>query len=508
MNNDNFDDIIKRKADSHQSPVPADAWDNINKKKKKKPFVIFWWSLSSLLILCIFVCIYSARNVKKILATNNSNTSVNSSSQPNKSNNNNNGTNSVVNDNVTATQTQSKNTTINNQLNKDVANEKSFTQNIKTNHSANDQPSQPKASSLITTKNSFTTQNYASIKKHKYSQQAKFKNTSVDAAIDAGSIDKTSNNPDDGNNVIDNKRNNNIKINDTQKIDSNKINLSVIATIQKKPPTDSSTKVKETDIGKTKTNSQNKTTINAGKKTKNPELILDFSATPFSPIQHYAQMLYLQRVGDHSTYTANAVQTSLQPSVAFTLNVKKNISKKIIIGTGIQYSHISENIKLAGEQTDTTFTAIQRLVINGAARFLGSDTIATTATGTRIINAVNSYRLFSIPLFINYAFINRPVFSLSFTAGVYFTLAQYNNSIDGKLQSVYSNGIEADNEKNKLATDVFAGIRLSWYVSKKYQLFTEPNFRYNLNKYELENSFINKNINQAGVSIGVSYKIK
>jgi hypothetical protein len=44
-----FDDIIKQKANSHESPVPPGAWDNINKKKRKRRFII-WWMLAALII--------------------------------------------------------------------------------------------------------------------------------------------------------------------------------------------------------------------------------------------------------------------------------------------------------------------------------------------------------------------------------------------------------------------------------------------------------------------------
>jgi hypothetical protein len=76
------------------------------------------------------------------------------------------------------------------------------------------------------------------------------------------------------------------------------------------------------------------------------------------------------------------------------------------------------------------------------------------------------------------------------------------------LQSQYAYGTLAGNEKNNVVMDIFGGLRLSLNVSKKFLLFTEPNYRYNLNKYELKNTFLNKNIDQAGISFGVSYKIK
>jgi hypothetical protein len=49
---------------------------------------------------------------------------------------------------------------------------------------------------------------------------------------------------------------------------------------------------------------------------------------------------------------------------------------------------------------------------------------------------------------------------------------------------------------------------MAWLANKNFHFFVEPSFRYNLNKYKLKNTLTNKNINQAGVSLGLSYEIK
>jgi hypothetical protein len=50
MKNDFFDTIINQKLSGHQSPVPADAWDNIVNRKKKRRYALYWWFFGVLIL--------------------------------------------------------------------------------------------------------------------------------------------------------------------------------------------------------------------------------------------------------------------------------------------------------------------------------------------------------------------------------------------------------------------------------------------------------------------------
>jgi len=519
MNNDNFDDIIKQKTNAHEAPVPADAWDNISKKKKRKLIPFFWWSLSSLLVIAIlFFYIYSIETKNNLSAINSNNQPVKSLSKPDSTNNDpylkteirTADENKNLNKNIIQTQQTKNDSSKQNDVN--IANHATTTQQKELNETQATAELHKKEPSLLTNENQATTSIHAKGKMHLYKRKAKFKSTITNGSADSETADKINADANNDNNFTDtNTRQSNKKdIISIQKNDSLNDNATLIKEVQKKPGIDSSAKTKNTSS--TKINEQTKTVINAGKKIKYPALILDFSVTPYSPVQRYDQPESITRVisnnSTHSFYSASSIQTSLQSFIAFAIDIKKNISKKLVIGIGIQYSQISENIHLSGQETDTAYSPIQRLETNSGGPYLKNDTIINTTIGVRTIKAVNSYKLFSVPLFITYNFFNSKLFSLGFTGGVYFTFAQYQNSIDGKLKSQYANEPLADNEKNNLAMDIFGGLHLSFNVSKKFQLFAEPNYRYNVNRYELKNTFLNKNINQAGISFGVSYSIK
>jgi len=528
MSNKNFDDIIKQKADNHEASVPADAWDNIAGKKKRRIPPFFWWSLSSLLVIgLLFVCFHSNKTGDKISVAQNNQTksSLNNSANNQRSNStatsgNNHSINSTT-DSITTFIAKNKESS-------DKENNQTLTTEINNASKSknNNSPDQTKTIIAVSGQKDNTNKQtkkkpvinnqslktlYASNKK-RITKKARYKGTfSAPSAVSDEASNSTANKEQSVDETINkDDQNETIKPDLSVAQNNNSVNKndSTVAMNQTKIKPDSITKAKETDIGKTE--NKNKKDINASIKKR--ALILDFDATPFISVQKYDKTVSIIRFSNgnnvHSKYVANSVNTSLKTSASFGLAIRKMIINRLYIGTGLQYAQIKENLKLSGIETDTNYSPVQRLSLNSSGPYLANDTITTITNGIRNINAVNSYSLLSVPLFINYVFINHPKFSLSLTGGIYFTFGQYHNSIEGKLESTYADSSIVSNNGNKINEDIFGGIRLSWTVRKKWQLFFEPNYRHNLNKYELENSPIDKKIDQAGISFGVSYILK
>jgi hypothetical protein len=571
MNNDNFDDIIKQKADNHQASVPADAWDNIAKEKKEKPSPVFWFSVSSLLIAAMIgTYIFSHRIDNNAVAINQNFQSNNSSpvtlnqgaamsdknsnafSQTNKSENNNlsasknndqsNKANKInkthddllvdINDNhksntATSITTLSArpNSTVNKQTNKVYAlrignsvnhlpnnnsndNASTSEQSIKTSNTQDinaysyskkvtaynrSNRSTKMRSYQINSQSAFAEANiaYTKHKKNKYSQGAKY--TTKIVVGEVVEDDRDSSLAATINTMINSQTAQTLKASSDQQ-------LSVDCLLKKKVKIDS---VKMPD--------QNKTAILTAKKMTKHSLIIDGGLIPFVPFQNYDRLSSITRTDNnsksHSTYVANTWQTSLQPSVAIAFSIKTNITRKLMIGAGIQYAQIKENVKTAGTETDTTYSAIQILATNNQGVYLKNDTSAAASSGTNSITATNSYRIISIPLFVTYTLFSRRSFSVGLTGGVSLNISQYHNTINGALH-YYSNGTKNSSRGTGLTMDVLGGVRFCWTINRKYQLFAEPDFRYNLNKYGLKNTVVNENINQVGMSVGVSYKIQ
>jgi hypothetical protein len=517
-----FNDNIKQKADAHVAPIPPDAWDNIAKKKKRRLLPFYWWSLSSLLIVAGLFFYFNGSKTKSTgLLANNQHTQL-SQSESTK-------INTTINKKVTQNKIVDSATNIvkdkidrydnkrsDEKRNDSVSNLSNVNNDITVENRIKPSSSRLvfKAKMDMITTNAIastdnTDDNNRAIKKYSTNKRLRLKTSSAEASSDPELMKEEANSTANTNvPKLDNNANDNKTILTKENTLTEGCNKLIVG-ILTKPPIDSSSGALKKDIALDKKKNPVQKNINAG---KSPSLILDFSITPFSPIQEYDVPQYVKRIsidnGSNTVYTTNAVKTSLQFSTAFGFGIRKNIGHRFMIGTGLQYAQINENITLSGTDSNTTYMPIQRLEVNSSGPYLVNDTISSTTTGLRVITATNSYQLYSIPVFIQYNFIDHPSFSLAITGGSYFTFAQYHNSISGKLESVYAYSPQPANEKNNLAIDLFGGIRATKKLYKNFLLFAEPSFRYNPSNYKLKNTFLNKNINQAGLSLGLSYKIK
>jgi hypothetical protein len=256
--------------------------------------------------------------------------------------------------------------------------------------------------------------------------------------------------------------------------------------------------------------SADKQTAVANKKQtaqKSKSLFADISFMPFVLFHQNSSTAALSRTTLNSNvlseFKATTISTTLDPSVAFQFAVRKSISSKWFAGTGLQYMQLKETIKLAGEETTTTSSIVQRLVMQNGLPVLIDDTVQTVVKGNREINAVNSYRFISIPLFMQYNAGKFAGFDFSINAGLFFNIhSRYSNSIDPVISS------QASSAKNKTGIDVFTGLRFSKMYGRRIGLFAEPSVRFTLKQANIKNTLTDKKIQQAGIAVGVSVLIK
>ncbi len=521
MNEDKLNDIIKQKADNHTAPVPPDAWDNITKKKKRRILPFYWWSLSALLIIA-GAFLYFSNNKKKSNGLVSCNLQLQSnqltSAKTNLITTAKNLSQGQMKDSVIAATKENIAINDTNKTDKQDAVIAADLKNQDVDNKAKERSTTTSSKAkmhMIVTDGVVVADNIdnnkASSKKYNTGKKIKFKTTSIGPASDSEPTIQTVSNAFDKNSTDLNNTTTYDRTSFTKEDAIVNNRNRVITTIQIKSPIDLSFDVLKKDIAlnNKKDTAQKKT--NTTKLVITPSLIFDLSVTPFWPVQQYDVPQYIRRTstgnGGNTVYTTNSVKTSLQFSAAFAFGARKSISKKIMVGTGLQYEQISENVSLTGIDSNTTYMLIQRLQVSSSGSYLVNDSISSTTAGVRVITATNSYKLYSVPVFMQYSFLSHPSFSLAVTLGSYFTFAQYHNSISGKLESIYAYTPLPSNEKNNLAIDLFGGVRATETVCKNFMVFAEPNFRYNISGYKLKNTFLNKTINQSGITLGLSYKI-
>lgn len=482
MKNNSFDTIVNQKLSGHQSAVPPGAWDNIVSRKKKRRYALYWWFFGFLLLLATGIFGWHVKtniNGHSLVKAGKENKRV-VAGPAQELNNKNTENNSIKN-----------NSGENGSTEKDLSDVKPGVINSTSDNQNHSHYRVEKKASLIGLRK---TRGVEKIKKTRSISAKKENDGNIEIETKPGIFTAKENS-----NQLGTRRNfelakrNNFTLADslfTRKGKWLKLQLPVVATAEM--------------------NKEVKTTT-AGRK-KNKKLVIDVSITPSLPVQVNSRLLTIRRTTatneGKAAYTADNIHTFLQPTVAYSIAVRRKIAKKLAIGTGLQYSRIKETVRLSGEEINTKYSVVQRLTYVNAVPVLVDDTIATTTSGIRNVQAMNSYDFISLPFFVHHTLTENPRWALSVSGGLYLTIkANYKNSITGNLFPQYASAIKTGGSRNKVNTDIYAGMRLSRTFGKKYKFYVEPEFRYNTGKYILPGMVNYKLIHRAGIAVGFSYEL-
>jgi hypothetical protein len=506
-----FDDIIKNKANEHEATVPPDAWDNIVKQKKKRRFGFWWWGGIAVLLFGLFTAGYFiskssddktivAESKAKPFAEEKSNATNPGVQQPGELNT---GGSQVATEKVT--------TNSNEDGLQELANDKPDSDTKTTKGSLSVQNKSPLAdeiSNASSSKNEKKANNSkpllaANNRKKKSSKGKAIYNSTAAAPEEVNTIPIASRYLSGGKKESP-VAETTIEVPEQKEETKNAI---VNNNEESKTPTPIDKNlpaVKEESKTATEIKKENTALV---KQTKKHSWFLDAGIAPLLVSSQYDENVSFNRTlfanNNLSVYNASLIKTTIEPSVAFLLAVRRQLNKKITIGTGLQYLQLKENISIEGKETNTQYNVVNRLV-NGA---LVADTVETVTEGTRSITAVNSYRLFSIPLFAQYSIVDKPKWSVGIVGGMYINInSSYQNEIDRNATARLLASPVAEN-KTTTGVDVFAGLRIGKTLGKRFEFFAMPSMRWNLSKYNIKNSLLNKSLNQASVGFGISCKI-
>ena len=175
----------------------------------------------------------------------------------------------------------------------------------------------------------------------------------------------------------------------------------------------------------------------------------------------------------------------------------------------MQWLQLKEQVMIKGTETNTKYSIVDRLVDNINGPQLISDTVETVSEGIRTINAVNSYSFFSVPVFVQYNFIQNKSWSFGAVGGMFINVfSNYQNEINKNNPVDLVNVSQTIPDKNKVSFSLYAGLRVAAMLNKRLQIFGLPSINWSLNNQGVKNNLINQKIHQAGFSVGLSYKIK
>jgi len=120
--------------------------------------------------------------------------------------------------------------------------------------------------------------------------------------------------------------------------------------------------------------------------------------------------------------------------------------------------------------------------------------------------ANNSFRFIEIPLIFNFNFY-RPNMSISPQIGI---ITSFFMNSEGKIVSLadinQSIDIEKETKFAKVNFSIYAGMRINYFLSKRFDFFTSLYFRRNLNSLFVDYPIVSR-FNTFGLNFGIRYKI-
>lgn len=496
MTNQSFDHEVKQKMSGHEMPVPPGTWEAIAQKKRKRRFFAFWWVAGVGVVLLGIIggraIINSKKETNDVAVNTRQKETVNFNDTP--------AMNEKAVNNYYSDQ-QNTTATANNTA-KTHTGERKEDKNDKEVLNDNTGPLNGTHTLIDLEDNSSIEISPATIGKKKKQQVPVINNKPIgetDNSTIAGNQPESIS--DDQTRPVPVYAIRNMRVIDkADLINNNSENKMTIGEFIKKsvsPDSAVANNVRESSSGLL--------------KPKRPSWAIDIAVNSFMPVRQQQSLTAITRKTINPMHTAefraDKISARLQPALSYSITLRKKINNRIGIGAGAQYAVIKEFISLSGKETNTHYSVVQRLENGGSGPRLVSDTIASVTTGTRVIDAVNSYRYFNMPLSLQYMLINRHDWSLQLNGGIDIGLyTKYHNSINGPLIAENAAGPIASKQNNAIKTGFFTGLRFSQYLNRNIQWFAEPYLRFNAGRYG--NTIINnKAVHQAGLGVGLSFNI-
>jgi hypothetical protein len=211
---------------------------------------------------------------------------------------------------------------------------------------------------------------------------------------------------------------------------------------------------------------------------------------------------------------STGMDSTLHKQVSFNagINLVKNIGEHFLVKAGVQYNQVNEvfrNTRVNEIKLITTVTIRTVILAPGDTIYI-RDTSVIQQIGTVTKQTQNLYKSWDIPLIVGYEFggkdlrLNANVGLIANISSSYKgdmlldTAQQIINIADYKTTGVY---------KTKVGLGLYAGLAVVKAIGDRTDLLIEPHARWNLNNTTTDAAWFKQKNIVAGISIGVRYKL-
>ncbi|WP_153796669.1 outer membrane beta-barrel protein [Foetidibacter luteolus] len=195
-------------------------------------------------------------------------------------------------------------------------------------------------------------------------------------------------------------------------------------------------------------------------------------------------------------------------TISFSVGLRftQMLSEHFFIKTGLQYSQVREqfNYKGASEYRISSVIVARNLPTSNG-NIYNVSTSAYGQWGYRLVANTNRYSSFEVPLLLGYQTAG-PSFRAYVNAGVLFgiTTSYSGYTVDSLYKAANIN--DAGLYKSNLGTSVYVGAGLIKDISGRFSLFAEPYLRYRLGGMTRSSKPFSQKIHTAGLAVGLRYK--
>jgi len=203
--------------------------------------------------------------------------------------------------------------------------------------------------------------------------------------------------------------------------------------------------------------------------------------------------------------------SSETPQLSYTagFRVSKSIGEHLLIKTGLQYSQINErfDLRTENERRITTVIIIRTIIGQNGTDSTVRDTTTVEQIGYSVQRTYNKYRSIDIPLLLSYEFGNEKL-KFAINAGAIINLRSWysGNTLNDSMAVVSIDSKSSGLYKQNIGVGLYAGLSIIKPVSKRFDVFLEPHFRYNLTNMSKTAGY-SQRFNAAGLSFGIRYRI-
>lgn len=519
-------DIIRDKATRHEDPVPGDAWENISGQKRKRRPAGFLWLAASLLFIALGFGIYNwFANQDHKTTPKVSQGSAAESNDKEISGNSHKLTNPLPEDQHTLDNSKYPG---HDQTGSTVQQDIQRTHKNEAVHYSSPISGQPNQQTVLTEKRNRQTTarvNASSDQRVAVGQSGyllharKKKNRKGKAqsvlAIESGEVSGTValsatdelNKQEEISPITDISKSSistEIPVVSTEPIQSAPENTAVNkAVIEKKTGDQKEEPVKQPVA---------QSTAQERKKGKRKTWSAEFSLTPMIFASDYDHNSTFRRSvfmsDSKSIFDGKLTRSHINPSVALSALLRKDINRKLNIGIGIQYLRMKELVRISGKQVNTLVVVGDVHLNPGENPEWVADTTNLVFEATGDINAINRYTFVNVPISLQYLIWNKKKWSMSLESGLTLHVSShYTNHINRNPSAPLINTTHQSPGKTNLGFTINAGLRFGRRINNQLDFFALPFIGINPARQSIKNTIIDKNIHRAGLQMGIAWKL-